>query len=182
MSNTGILAVVALLGGCAPLAELFEPGKVTDFANVDRDGDSSVARDEFAAWGDEQGLFSMMGGTQGILDPLDLASGLYGLWDMEGSGITEAEWTQGIEAWFPDADAGMYTDWDLNADNLLDEDELRAGFAHTGIAESWDADKTGEITDKEFYEQVYGVFDTDGDDVISEREWNTGITDWGWSF
>lgn len=158
-------------------------GDPTDFANLDKDGDEAITTTEFAKWGKDQGVLdAFMGEAQGEIATTALAQGLYTIWDIEGSGITEGEWNEGLRMWFPDAETQDFASWDLSEDGTLDADELVAGFAHTGLLNTWDDDKNGKIDTNETYGRFYDVFDRDGDGMLTTDEWTGGLASWNWDF
>lgn len=167
----GIFAGVAM-AGCSPLEGLVGGEDPNAFASIDTNGDDGISAKEFQTWGEAEGLLSMLGGSDDGIATLDLADGVYPLWDIEGSGITEAEFNQGLATWFPDADAGDFAEWDLDGDASLDRDELAAGFAHTGLSSAWDADGDGILSPREVDGELYDLFDTNGDARLDKREWS----------
>lgn len=79
------------------------------------------------------------------------------------------------------SDAGLYSDWDLDSDGLIDEDE----FDELGLDwdyDTWDASGDGYLDSSEFYDGYYGVYDANGDGYWDNDEWDdageAGIFDW----
>ncbi|MDP2312062.1 MAG: hypothetical protein Q8P41_04095 [Pseudomonadota bacterium] len=164
---------------CEPMGGAKGP---TDFATLDKDSDAQVTRSEFAQWGAEQGVLDMFQGErEGIVDETSLASALYTLWNREGDGLTENEWNDGLKAWFPEASKQTFTDWDINQDLSIDEQELAAGFAHGNMLQDWDANGDDEVTTDEAVTGIYQVFDTNRDDSVSRTEWTDAIGRWSWN-
>lgn len=170
-----------LLGGCMGAGILGQNAR--DFVFVDKNGDEAITAGEFENWGKEQGVLdAFMGEEKGTLGETALSEGLYDIWDVEGSGLTEGEWNEGLRVWFPDEGTQDFTTWDVDEDETLDNDEFVAGMAHTELLESWDDDGDGNIGTAETYERFYDVFDTDSDDTLTSREWTAGLAGWNWNF
>lgn len=90
--------------------------------------------------------------NQGLYD-----SDYYSNWDSDvGGSLTEEEWSVGIESWSEyDGNVG-FSDWDLNNDNEISEDEFGNGFFDTV-----DEDKNNTIDQNEwslFDSEKYGLF------------------------
>ncbi|MDP2307499.1 MAG: hypothetical protein Q8P18_15840 [Pseudomonadota bacterium] len=181
----GLLGVtLVLIGGClGPKGGGIFGGEPTDFAKLDTDSDASVTSGEFATWGEDQGVLdAYMGDIEGEISDSALALGLYDLWDIEGAGLSEAEWNEGLKIWFPDAAAQDFAAWDLNMDGTINRDELVAGIAHGGLVQGWDEDGNQKISTEEAYDRFYDVFDRDGDDALTAAEWRSGLATWNWDF
>jgi len=181
---SGSAACGLLLAGClGPIGGGGLLGDASDFVNLDKDGDEAVTVNEFSKWGKDQGVLdAFMGDTKGEIASTALSQGLYDIWDIEGSGITEAEWSEGLRAWFPDGDTQEFTSWDLDQDGTLDRDELVAGFAHTDLLSGWDDDSDGALTMDETYRRFYDVFDGNSDGTLTSDEWTAGLASWNWGF
>jgi hypothetical protein len=169
-------------GGCSGRERgggLFGGAEEADYATVDLDQNGRVAPDELAGWAEEVGVVDSWDtdGQPGI-GPLELARGFYALWDEDGGGLSEAEWSQGLHAWYPKAkDYGTFADWDLDGDGTIHEDELYAGLSHTKLLASWMGDR-GHVDPEDVYRHMFEVFDTNGDHVVTEQEWRGGLTRW----
>lgn len=75
-------------------------------------------------------------------------------------------------------DLGVYGDWDLNDDNLLDEDEwAEIDYDYNFVA--WDTDDDGYLDDDELYEGTYDYYDLNDDYFWDEDEWDDA-GDAGW--
>jgi len=168
--GTFALTLFGLAACSGPLAGLFR-GDPLDFGTIDVDKDSVISPRELNTWGEEEGLVAAFGGGEEGVAPVDLASALYAVWNLDGDTLTESEWTAGLTTFFPGEDAGTFAEWDIDQDMALDENELRAGFAHSGIASAWDDDGDGNVAARELYAGLFAAFDQDDDDAISAYEW-----------
>ncbi|MDV6315624.1 hypothetical protein [Idiomarina sp. HP20-50] len=68
-------------------------------------------------------------------------------------------------------DIGIYDDWDLDNDNLLEEDEwhdLDYDYNFT----SWDIDNDGYLDDNEFLDGTFDYYDIDDDNFLNDEEWD----------
>lgn len=174
---TGLSAAGATLAGCRG-----DGGPdPREFTVLDVDGDASVSREEFARWGREHGVLdSFVSPGEKTVGETGLARGLFELWNVEGTGINEAEWTEGAGIWFPAADLGSFSSWDVDRNGILDENEMVAGFSHTNALRSFDEDGNGQIAPNELLSQFHRVFDENGDERVDSGEWASGLERWRW--
>jgi hypothetical protein len=122
--GTFALTLFGLAACSGPLAGLFR-GDPLDFGTIDVDKDSVISPRELNTWGEEEGLVAAFGGGEEGVAPVDLASALYAVWNLDGDTLTESEWTAGLTTFFPGEDAGTFAEWDIDQDMALDENELR---------------------------------------------------------
>jgi Ca2+-binding EF-hand superfamily protein len=73
----------------------------------------------------------------------------------------------------------IYEGWDANQDDLVDEEEFYSGITATGYHASIDLNSDGNVSDQEFVEGFYTAWDTDGDGVIDQAEWNNKLPEVG---
>lgn len=78
-------------------------------------------------------------------------------------------------------DAGTYSDWDLNSDGLIDEDEF-GELGYDWDYDTWDADTNGYVDSGEFYDGYYATYDANEDGHWQNGEWDdageAGLFDW----
>ena len=100
-------------------------------------------------------------------------------WDEDGNlELTETELTTGA------TEVGLYDEWDVDNDDLLDEDEL-----YGGLYDTWDLDGDGLIGEDEFGESVerwlteadydFEAWNTDDNDFLHEDEFRAEIAETG---
>lgn len=68
-------------------------------------------------------------------------------------------------------DAGIYGDWDLDDNGLIDENE----FGEFGLDEEydvWDTDRSGWLDSGELYDGIYGYYDEDESGHWDGNEWD----------
>lgn len=72
------------------------------------------------------------------------------------------------------SDLGIYSDWDLDADGIIDVDELDSLDFDDDFAADyvWDVDNDGYVDAVEFYEGVYVGFDDDESGHWDGLEWD----------
>lgn len=97
--------------------------------------------------------------------------------DPEASVVTE----EGV------ADVEYFSDWDMDDDTYLSEEEIGAGWDSLTLWEDWDSDADSyldqeefdaEFGDYEWYdESLYTGWDADDDDFLTEDEFNAGLYD-----
>lgn len=69
------------------------------------------------------------------------------------------------------SDAGIFADWDYDADGFIEENE----YADIGLDsdfDSWDADNDNYLGADEFYEGYFSAFDEDEDGHWDDYEWD----------
>lgn len=100
-------------------------------------------------------------------------------WDGDGNlELTEREFTTRA------TELGLYDEWDVDNDDLLDEDEL-----YGGLYDTWDLDGDGLIGEDEFGESVerwftetdydFAAWDADDDGFLDEDEFRAAIAETG---
>ena len=195
-----LLAVTALasalaLSACADDApdeeigvqggDVATPAATGGIGDWDTNRDARLADDEFRGWWRDRGVYNRWNtdGADGLTGT-ELSTGMYGMWDRNEAGLTEAEWNGGTRAWFArDASYGTFGDWDANDDNLVDENEYRQGLErHGDVLKSWDRNADNLYEDDELLGGFFDVFDVNDDRGVDENEWNGGNRDWDWGF
>lgn len=83
------------------------------------------------------------------------------------------------------ADVAYFTDWDMDDDTYLSEEEFGAGWESQTLWEDWDTDADSYLDQEEFdaefgdhdwYEEsFYADWDMDDDDLLAEDEFTTGL-------
>ena len=83
------------------------------------------------------------------------------------------------------------SDWDANADSMIDREEFRAGLGENAFGE-WDADQDNMLSRDEYdagvemqddadgfgtWDDRYGEWDADQDEMLSRDEYEEGL--WG---
>jgi len=102
-------------------------------------------------------------------------SGIYDAWDRDDEiGLSESEFGTGV-----------FSDWDRDNDMLISEEEYGLGAGrwygadYDGVFADYDTDATGYLEPAEFGaswdNDYYTAWDTDGDGLLSEDEYSTGL-------
>lgn len=76
------------------------------------------------------------------------------------------------------AAVGDFDTLDANGDSYLDNDEIAERADATGVFEDWDADADSELDRDEIAGNAFGLWDRDGNQKISEEEWETATKLW----
>jgi hypothetical protein len=71
-----------------------------------------------------------------------------------------------------------YGEWDMDADDALGIEEFRSWWNEQDFFDDWRADEDEGITREQFAERLHVEWDTNGDDVVSEVEWQEGTDTW----
>lgn len=61
-------------------------------------------------------------------------------------------------------------EWDVNEDAFIDRTEYMAGVSQTRLFEAYDVDNDGVVSQEEFYDATFRIYDEDDDDRWSEDE------------
>lgn len=69
-----------------------------------------------------------------------------------------------------------YEEANPNQDEKVESVELKDAVSTVGMLAKWDTDENGYFNDREFYVFLYRLWDTGHDGIVSEEEWNKGIT------
>lgn len=62
------------------------------------------------------------------------------------------------------------SEWDANADGVIDQEEFTTGWNDVGAYGEWDADGDGSLTEEEFNAGLYNGYDADDSGAIEEPE------------
>ena len=77
-----------------------------------------------------------------------------------------------------ETDGASYSQWDVNDDDMLDEEEFGAGFEDSGFFDDWDTNSDGFLEEEEFGTGLYDTYDRDDSGYLEEEEFEeTGF--WG---
>jgi Ca2+-binding EF-hand superfamily protein len=173
-----ILAALALFGcgangGRGETVAERGPVEHPSFAEVDRDGDGTLGREEL--FGATVELFDELDMDQdGRLTPRELSDGLYRVWDLDRNGRLERpELEQGL-ARLGSASHEGFERWDRDDNDWVDRAEFRRGMERTAIFARFDEDGDGRVTDLELSDGLFRSWDTDGDGAVTRSEWRWG--------
>jgi hypothetical protein len=123
--------------------------------------------------------------TEGALEDdemLDEDDGFFSEWDANDDDYVDEEELYGRMNTDPEI---IPDDWDTENDGVIDEDDWGSMVYTTGDLNEdleWTEDEWNEFTAN--WEDVnwgnWNDWDADGDEILSEEEWETGIADQGW--
>lgn len=144
------------------------------YEDWDLDDDTYIDNDEFrdGILGSDYyyGLFE-----DANLDFAQLHDAYYDVWDLDNdNAIDQEEWDNAVDVYYENYDEvlyGSFDDWDMNNNGEIDLGEYRAGVGDTGLFTDWDLDKDELINDDEFAQGVYQYWDTNGDGYIEAAEY-----------
>ena len=68
-----------------------------------------------------------------------------------------------------------YDEWDQDEDEVISDKEFYDGITATGYHANWDLNSDNNVTDEEVLRGFYRIWDTDGDGVIDQAEWQANI-------
>lgn len=193
----GILALPAFLFmGCAPEGQDTQgrdeadaaeapatqrPMEMGDdeFSNWDRSGDQTLDRQEFGMWIEDEGVFDDWFDTEDNVDRDQLASDLHEKLDRNDDGeVTETDWTTSSLDLFGAEDPGQWSEWDLDADGELSEDEFQQVAEEKGLYGRIDQNGDAVISDEEARDFYFDLFDRNDDGQVDMSEWEEGRSTW----
>lgn len=125
-------------------SETFAEREVYD--DLDADGDGEVGEEDFHAW------------MWTSLDAND---------DDE---VDERQFTRFTERWSDDLEWGSYGEWDADEDGTLTDSEFQTGISEVGVFDDWDEDGDGVIAQDQFCANLFGLWDTNGDEMLEPDE------------
>lgn len=136
------------------------------YTDLDLDGNLELSQVEFDTFGREI-FMTWDADADGNLAEDEFYQGIYDIWDVDRDGIvTEVEYEDGWSNWFDEDEYVAYADLDLNADGMLTVEEFHTGLTVTGLYDT----SEGMLGEEEFTTAVYGIYDTDDDELLSEDE------------
>lgn len=112
--------------------------------------------------------------NNGILDSQEFPRFVYSRWDVNGDGfISSDEWQANTVRWYPQnySEYKTYSHWDTDHNGRLDADEFGTVVTTTKLYDTWDVDNNQSLSGDEFAQSVFGIYDANGDGVISREEW-----------
>lgn len=101
-------------------------------------------------------------------------------WDVDNDAlVSELEHAGQHARWYDDTKpSGSFELWDRDESGELDLREVATAVSQTGLFEAWDADGDFLISEAEFADEAFAVFDVDGDRSIDADEWADVIEPW----
>lgn len=142
------------------------------YADWDLDTDARLAADEFREWTrqhDFPGDWDEDGND--AIGEDEFAAGMLGVWDDDDDDrLSEAEWQDNVGDWF-DEDHSTFAAWDADGNGALTRDELRQGFVETDFFGDWDLNDDDLLDENELDDGFFGLFDENDSGYIEENEW-----------
>lgn len=149
---------------------VYEGPDITDpFARLDADGDSELDGDEVPELV-EPAVFDLWDlDEDGEVAAEEVRTVAFQLWDTDDNDlVTDAEWMPAADLWFAeDAPDAVLTEWDLDDDGALEEDEFTERFDVTQLGAGWRTDGLDAAGFEAAYAQLY---DADDDGSVTEEE------------
>lgn len=87
--------------------------------------------------------------------------------------LSEQEWQDGINSFFGskgDLKHGELPEWDANGDSKVQPEEFDKYLKDAEYFAEWDKNDDEQLEEKEFAEEVFSMWDTDGNGVIEADE------------
>lgn len=143
------------------------------FDDWNTDAEAGINSEEFNTGFGEVGAFDNWDSdSSGALSENEFSEGLFGSLDTDNSGsLEEAEFnsfSDGADRW--GFDSAEMSEWDTNADSAVSQDEFDTQIGDNNTYAGWDSDESGDVSETEFHESTFGVYDDDENNVIEEPE------------
>lgn len=104
-----------------------------------------------------------------LLDEKEYGASLYDAWDTDNDGqVNESEWKAATNDF--NLEDQNWSDWDAGGDGALDENEFRSGLSGSGWYGAWDADHDNMLSEREYSDGVFGLWDENQDGELEEEE------------
>ncbi|MFD2515972.1 hypothetical protein ACFSRY_19020 [Pontibacter locisalis] len=105
-----------------------------------------------------------------LLNEDEFTTSFFQTWDTNNdNALVENEWKTAAK------DFGIENEdvltWDGNFDGVLDEVEFRTGLANNGWYDTWDTNKDNMISEQEYTDGVFMIFDRNDDNVLDDTEY-----------
>ena len=142
------------------------------FADFDTNSDGTLDMDEvpatyennFAEWDVDD---------SGSLSSEEFYNTVFGNTDTDDDDfISEDEWNLGYAGLFGNWSTDDFATFDADEDGVLSSEEWNTVFADSDWFETYDADADTFVTEAEWDTGLFGDWDTDDDDLISETEYD----------
>lgn len=120
-----------------------------------------------------------MNKTAAIAAAIAVALGLSACGDdpePEAAPVVEED-TAGEDAGVVDVSTDFHT-LDANGDSYLDIDEVAEWVDDAGVFGEWDIDADSELDTDEITGNAFELWDTDGNGTVSQEEWESGVELW----
>ena len=108
----------------------------------------------------------------GIIDPVELTTALFELWDGDDDGVlSREELVAGLRVWFPDRGVVKLDEWDADGNGMLSVGEFGQGALSSNLYDAYDANGDGEIETEEVSKYLFSRWDTNDDGYVDREEW-----------
>ncbi len=137
----------------------------------DSDGDMEITDSEFATGFSDSGTYGALDRDGDMaLNESEFATGFYSNWDMDDDPrVTEAEYDAGVDRWYGSEYNTPFSDYDLDSSGYIDGREFGEGW-DSGYYRQWDVDGDSVLTEAEYSTGVFNNADLDSDQVITVEE------------
>lgn len=105
-----------------------------------------------------------------LLDENEFNESNYGIWDTDNDGILEEnKWKKDIDQFGLTGEA--WDGWDANHDNQVDKNEFNSALDDDNYFSTWDADKNKGLTEREYTDGIFGLWDDDDDGLLEKEKY-----------
>jgi len=147
------------------------------FMYSDADGNGTLNRAEYGvAWERVRAFDYWDSDDDGLIENEEYSSGVRERYDYDrNQNLSRGEWDRSTP-W--SEDLGSYEVYDLNGDNVVDEDEWNEGVQSFSYDEAYDTDRDGALNKEEYTDMTYDSADMDRDGEISVDEFQENRPHW----
>lgn len=141
------------------------------YTDWDSDGNLELTETEFETGLAETGTFDAWDRDDDAgLSEGEFATGVFSSWDTDNDlQITEEEYAAGTERWYGADYDTPFTDYDTDTSGFIDRTEFGEGWDSEYYTQ-WDADGDSLLSEEEYTTGVFGSADLDDDQVITVEE------------
>lgn len=113
-----------------------------------------------------------------LLDEKEFYESLYGTWDTDDDSLLgEAEWSRAASGFGLKNENGP--NWDTSGEGILDVSEVAAGLRDSNLFAAWDTNGDSMLTEREYSGGLFEQWDKNGDKVLDEKEYDAYSTYYG---
>jgi Ca2+-binding EF-hand superfamily protein len=167
-----IVGVAAILSITASAQSDVDP-----FLYADSNGDGTLSRDEYGvAWKRLRAFDYWDSDQDGLIETEEYTSGVRERYDYDRSqNLSRAEWERATP-W--SEGFGAYENYDINADDSIDEEEWNRGVENFAYDRAFDNDEDESLNEDEYMDMTYDSSDMDGDGKITFEEFEQSRKHW----
>lgn len=172
-----LAAFALMLSGCATTSDVDDPidSSYGPYQEWDINNDGEVEDAEYSQRLLESRTYVVWDlDSDGDVDQNEYLTGVYYSWDANNDGIVDSgEFDMRADYWLEDD--SRFEEFDMDGDDELSGEEMMEAEALVDYAALVDVDGDQIISEEEFIEATFNVWDADDDGVIMEDEYGDDL-------